>query len=98
MESVHTVVMISHSVDIVKNAVAHLILGQIPPIISDQPLFALAKQIQWKWPDDYVTFRSVSKQIQWKWPDDYGEDHIVVMFGGLHMKMVALKTLGDWMK
>ena len=33
------------------------------------------------------------KQIQWKWPA-YGEDKFVIMFGGLHIKMAALKSLG----
>lgn len=80
MESAHTVAMIRHSMEIVKNAVEHLNPGQTPVITFDQPLFALAKQ------------------IQWKWPDSYGEDHIVVMFGGLHIEMAALKTLGDWLK
>ncbi|KAJ8385878.1 hypothetical protein AAFF_G00179440 [Aldrovandia affinis] len=45
-----------------------------------QPLFALAKQ------------------IQWKWPESYSEDQIVVIFGGLHIEMVALKTLGTGCK
>lgn len=49
-------------------------------VTLDQPLFALAKQ------------------IQWKWQESYGEDHIVVMFGGLHIEMAALKTLGDWLQ
>ena len=28
----------------------------------------------------------------------YGEDQLVVMFGGLHIEMTALKTLGDWLQ
>ena len=46
----------------------------------DQPLFAL------------------TKQIQWKWPKTHGEGKLVVMFGGLHIEMAALKTLGDWLQ
>lgn len=38
---------------------------------------------------------AVAKQIQWSWPDTHGEDHFVVMFGGLHVEMTALKTIGD---
>ena len=30
-------------------------------------------------------------------PQETGEDKVVVMFGGLHIKMAALKTLGNWM-
>ena len=48
-------------------------------ITFDQPLYALAKP------------------VQWNWPDEYGEDRYVVMFGGLHIEMAAMKTLGDWL-
>ena len=39
--------------DVVKNVVQHLNPGQIPVVTFDQPLFALAKQNQWKWPENY---------------------------------------------
>ena len=45
--------MIRHSMDVVKNAVEHVHPGQTPVVTLDQPLFALAKQIQWKWPEEY---------------------------------------------
>ena len=48
-------------------------------VTFDQPRFALAKQ------------------IQCKWPEDDGKDKVVVMFGGFHIEMAALKTLGDWL-
>ena len=80
LESVHTVAMIKHSFCIVKSAVKHLNPGQTPVLTYDQPLYALAKQ------------------IQWTWPDDYGEYKFVIMFGGLHIEMAALKTIGDWLK
>ena len=80
LDSAHTVAMIRHSMDVVKNAVEHVNPGQTPVVTLDQPLFALAKQ------------------IQWKWPEKYGEDKMVVMFGGLHIEMAALKTLGDWLR
>jgi len=66
--------------DVIKKAVEHLNAGQTPVLTFDQPLFALAKQ------------------IQWKWPEKYGEDKLVVMFGGLHIEMAALKTIGDWLQ
>ena len=34
-------------------------------------------------------------QIQWRWPETHGEDHFVILFGGLHIEMAALKTLGN---
>ena len=44
--------MIKHSLDVSK-AVEHLNPGQIPVIRFDQPLYALANQIQFKWPNRY---------------------------------------------
>ena len=55
-ESVHTVVI--HSMDVVRKTVQHLNAGLTPVVTFDQPLYAIAKQIQWKWPEMYgeVTF------------------------------------------
>ena len=41
--------MIRHSMNTVKNAADHINNGQIPVITFDQPLYTIAKQIQWKW-------------------------------------------------
>ena len=35
----------------IRDTVAFLNPGQTPVIAADQPLFALAKQIQWQWPE-----------------------------------------------
>lgn len=59
LESAHTVAMIKHAMDVVTKAVEHLNEGQTPVIVFDQPLFALAKQIQWKWPEKYGEDRLV---------------------------------------
>ena len=48
-----------------------------PVLPVNQPLFAIAKQ------------------IQWEWPLQYGD---MVMFGGLHLQMVAFKIIGDLLK
>ena len=72
--------MIKHSLHVIKSAIEHLNPGQTPVVTFDQPLYALAKQ------------------IQWKWRENYGKDKFVIMFGGLHIEMAALKTLGDWLK
>ena len=79
-ENAHTVAMIKHSMDVVKKAVQNLNDKQTPVVAFDQPLYAIAKQ------------------IQWRWPSMYGEEKCVVMFGGLHIEMAALKTLGDWLQ
>lgn len=73
-DSAHSVAMIKHSMTIVQAAVQHLNPGQVPVLAADQPLFALAKQ------------------IQWTWPNTFGEDHFVIMFGGLHIEMAVLKV------
>ena len=31
-------------------------------------------------------------------PITHGEDHFVVIFGGLHIEMTVLKVLGDWLE
>jgi hypothetical protein len=49
-EQAKSVAMIRHSMDVVKNAVEILNPGQVPIITADQPLYAVAKQIQWSWP------------------------------------------------
>ena len=46
----HSVAMIRHSMAIVKAALQHVNHGQVPVLAADQPLFALAKDIQWTWP------------------------------------------------
>ena len=53
LENAHSVAMIKHSMDIVETSVQYLNPGQIPVLAADQPLFALAKQIQWTWPATY---------------------------------------------
>ena len=48
-----TPAMVKHGMDVQKQAIEYLNPGQIPVTIFDQPLFALAKFVQWKWPDTY---------------------------------------------
>ena len=40
-------------INIVKTAVEILNPGQVPVLACDQPLYSLAKQIQWTWPDSH---------------------------------------------
>ena len=39
---------------------------------------------------------AIGKMIQWNWPESYGEDHFVLVLGGLHIEMAGLKVIGDW--
>ena len=48
-----TPAMVKHGMDVQKQAIEYLNPGQIPVTIFDLPLFALAKFVQWKWPDTY---------------------------------------------
>ena len=47
IENANSFAMIAHSMRVVKSAVEHVNPSQTPVIALDQPLFALAKQIQW---------------------------------------------------
>ena len=48
-----TPVMIKHGMDVERQAFTFLNPGQIPITTFDQPLFSLAKFVQWKWPDTH---------------------------------------------
>ena len=39
----------------IKEATQYLNADQIPVVTADQPLFAMAKQIQWQWPEFYLS-------------------------------------------
>ena len=52
-ENAHSVAMILHAMNIIKSAVHHVNPEQVPVVTLDQPLFAIAKQIQWNWPDTH---------------------------------------------
>ena len=58
-EQAKSVAMIRHSMNIVKSAVEVLNPGQVPVLACDQPLYAVAKQIQWTWPESYGENRFV---------------------------------------
>lgn len=49
LENAHSVTMILHSMNVIKSAVQYNNPGQTA-VTFDQPLFAIAKQIQWNWP------------------------------------------------
>ena len=39
---------------------------------------------------------AITKEVQWKWPSLYRD--VVIMLGGLHLEMGALKMLGYFLK
>ena len=52
-EEAKSTAMIRHSMTIIQECVSFLNPGQIPVMACDQPLYAIAKKIQWTWPDRY---------------------------------------------
>ena len=40
---------------------------------------------------------ALTKQIQWTLCEMYNEDQYVIILGGLHIEMAALKMLGKWL-
>ena len=52
-ENAHTVAMIKHGMNVIKKAIHHVNPEQIPVMAVDQPLYSLAKQVQWTWPDEF---------------------------------------------
>ena len=49
----HSPAMICHAMSIVQSAVQSVNPVQTPVLTMDQPLYSLAKQIQWNWPDRF---------------------------------------------
>ena len=52
-DQAHNVAAIKHSLDMIKKAVSFLNPTQSHVVTIDQPLFALANQIKWNWPNQY---------------------------------------------
>ena len=50
-EEAKSVAMILHSMNTVKRLVEFLNPSQTPVTACDQPLYAIAKKIQWQWPE-----------------------------------------------
>ena len=41
---------------------------------------------------------AIAKKIRWNFPTVCGEKKLVVMFGGFHTELAALKALGTWIE
>ena len=79
-DQAHSVATIQHVMDKISGTVAFLNPSQVPVIAADQPIY------------------SVAKQIQWYWPGQYGEDRLVIMCGGLHIELAALRSIGTLLR
>lgn len=76
----HSVATVRHVMEKIKETISFLNPVQVPVMTADQPIYAVAKQ------------------VQWQWPEQFGEDKFVIMFGGLHIEMAALKSIGTLLK
>ena len=55
-DKAHDVSTIKYTLEKIKEAIFFLNPTQSPVVTLDQPLFALAKQIQWTWPNEFENF------------------------------------------
>ena len=49
-ENAHSEAMMLHAMNVITNAIKHLNPKQVPVFSCDQPLFAISKYLQWKYP------------------------------------------------
>jgi hypothetical protein len=52
-EKAATLAMMKHGMDVIDQAIQFLHPGQVPVMACDQPLFALSKFVQWKYPETH---------------------------------------------
>ncbi|KAG7153951.1 hypothetical protein Hamer_G027474, partial [Homarus americanus] len=43
-------------------------------------------------------FPNISILIQWNWPENYDEEKFIMILGGLHIEMAALRMAGSWLQ
>lgn len=80
-EKAATAAMVKHGMTVQRRATEFLNPGQIPVTAFDAPLYALAKQVQWKWPDTHGEDKYVvmlgglhTEMAIWSTLGDYLED------------------------
>ena len=54
-ENAHSPTVVKHAMTVAMHALLHLNPDQVPVIAMDPPLYSMAKQIQWSWPDTMGT-------------------------------------------
>ena len=52
-ESINSVTMVRHCMNLLVNLTNHLNPGQVAVVTADQPVYALGKQVQWRFPKTY---------------------------------------------
>ena len=51
-DNAHSPAMVKHGMGSIKQITSRVNQNQIPVLTVDQPLYAIAKKIQWAWPDE----------------------------------------------
>ena len=54
LENANVTALLSRVMNVVKESWEHLNPNQTPLLTMDQPLSAIAKEIQWLWPDSFT--------------------------------------------
>ena len=62
MDNALTVALIKQVMTLMRKAGQYLNPGRTPVFVMDQPLYALAKTIQWSWPDPFGEIHCVARQ------------------------------------
>ena len=52
-DNAYSLAMVKDGMEVIMKATEHLNPGQVPVITVNQPLYAIAKEIQWSWPEIY---------------------------------------------
>ena len=52
-ESINSPAMVAHCMRVIRKLIQHLNPTQIPVITGDQPVYALMKQVQWQFPNEF---------------------------------------------
>ena len=67
IENAHATALLSRVMNLVKKAVERLNPNQTPVLTMDQPLPAIAKEIQWLWSDSFSNNKYVIMTRGWVW-------------------------------
>ena len=69
-DTIHFPAMVKHGMDIIAHITGHINPGQMPVLTVDQPLYAIAKKIQWAWPEKYGETQNVLMMggLHIEWP------------------------------
>ena len=102
--------MIFHAMNVVKAVVSNLNPGQVPVLVADQPLFVIAKKIQWNYPqilgvELFVVFlggmhiEMTAFRLLGNWLDSSGWTTAIinsgVAAGGTAESLLAVSHLGN---